>query len=80
MRYIDYINLGFKRCDINDVVEVENTGYSGFYLSKRVSKHATVFVSYGSLDKPKLYIDRPGRDECHIVPLEVGTVMDLCRM
>jgi len=56
MTYQDYINLGFKRTDWNDSVNVHNFGYGGFYLLKQVSKRVAVFVDWKELDHPQLLL------------------------
>lgn len=79
MHYSEYIKLGFRREDMNDSVEFEQTGYRGFYLEKTVSKKMYIGVSSGELDTPKLYIKKQGQDSsCHIIPITSECVIDLC--
>ena len=40
--YKDYIDLGFKRIDITDVVVFERTGYYGYILSFKLTKESFI--------------------------------------
>lgn len=77
MNYEDYINLGFKRIDMNDNVEFGQTGYYGFCLTKKFNKKLTIEVSSGELDKPKLYIQKVGQSTSHILNITPEMVVDL---
>ena len=56
MTYADYILMGFNRVEMNDSVEFNDTGYSGFMLTKKVNDRVEVVASSGTLDKPQMYI------------------------
>jgi hypothetical protein len=58
MIYKDYIDLGFKRTDLDCSVEFKQTGYGGFVLSKKLNKLASIEVCNGEFDKPKLFINK----------------------
>jgi hypothetical protein len=58
MKYIDYINRGFERCELNDTVQYEETGYKGYYLVKKLTKKVTVQVWDSDLDNPVLHIEQ----------------------
>lgn len=58
MKYIDYINIGFERCESNDTVQYEETGYKGYYLVKKITPKVTVEVWDSNLDNPVLYIEQ----------------------
>ena len=58
MKYIDYINRGFERCELNDTVQYEETGYKGYYLIKKITKKVTIQVWNSELDKPNIYIEQ----------------------
>lgn len=58
MKYIDYIDRGFERCEMNDAVQYKETGYKGYYLKKKLTKKVTVQVLDSDLDNPKLYIEQ----------------------
>lgn len=75
MRYIDYINIGFERCESNDTVQYEETGYKGYYLVKKLTKNVTVEVSDLELDKPNLYIEQK-EGEFISLPLTPELVMN----
>ena len=77
MYYQDYIDLGFKRTDMNDAVEFKQTGYKGFALEKKVNDMLMVCVSSTELDKPKLYIRKARQSTYHIIVLTGDMVKDL---
>jgi|LakMenEpi03Aug12_release.lakeMendotaPanAssembly.Ray.scaffolds.fasta_scaffold1665338_1 hypothetical protein len=77
MTYQKYIDLGFKRTDMNDSVEFKQTGYYGFALEKRINKKQMVCVVSGELDNPKLYIKKSNSDTYHIMPISTEAVIDL---
>jgi hypothetical protein len=79
MNYEKYINLGFKRIEMNDNVEFKQTGYYGFCLTKKVNKKLTIEVCSGELDKPKLYIQKVGFGTSHILNLTPEMVIDLLK-
>ena len=71
MNYKDYIDLGFERIDTHDVVEFERTGSDGFVLMKKLNKNTSIEVCSGSLNKPKLYIDKKGENQHYSIDLNV---------
>ena len=77
MKYQEYIDLGFKRTDMNDIVEFKETGYYGYCLEKILSNKLSISVSNGELDRPKLYIKKSYGDTNHIVLLTGEMVKDL---
>lgn len=77
MEYQEYIDLGFERTDMNDNVELRRTGYYGYCLEKKLSYKIMVCVSYGELDKPKLYIKKTGQECYHIIQITGEMVKDL---
>lgn len=77
MKYQEYIDLGFKRIEMNDNVEFKQTGYSGFCLEKKVNKKLSISVCSGDLDKPKLYVKKQNSDTYHIIPISFDIVKDL---
>ena len=78
MNYQEYIKLGFKRTDLDDNVEFRQTGYYGFAIEKQLAKGIAICASSGELHKPKLYINKKGQITCHIIPITVECVIDLC--
>lgn len=78
MTYQKYIDLGFKRTDMNDSVEFKQTGYYGFALEKQINKKQMVCVGSGELDNPKLYIKKRNSQTYHIIPISTEAVIDLC--
>ena len=80
MTYNEYIELGFERGDINDPVELRNTGYSGYWLECKLKKGLLISTSFGELDKPKLYIKRKNDSETYtIIPITDDIVRDLIK-
>ena len=77
MNYQNYIDLGFKRTDLNDTVEFKETGYYGYCLEKRINARMLVSLSSGELDKPKLYIQKTGQECYHIIQITPEMVMDI---
>ena len=75
MKYIDYINRGFERCEMNDTVQYNETGYKGYYLKKKLTKKVTIEVSDMELDKPNLYIEQK-EGEFISLPLTPELVMN----
>jgi hypothetical protein len=77
MTYKEYIDLGFKRVDLNDQVEFNRTGYSGYYLELNIAKHVSIEVCSSELDKPKLYIPKHKSSTCLIIVLSIEQVKEL---
>jgi hypothetical protein len=76
MNYKKYIELGFKRIDFDDKVEIDRTGYGGYSLTKKINKKMHVSVDSSALDKPKLYIKKNLSDTYHIIPLTPDMILD----
>ena len=79
MTYSQYINLGFTRHEMNDQIEFNQTGYTGYSLSAEIDNKLSVCVSSGELDRPKLYIKKPDGDSYHILLITPEMVRDLFR-
>jgi hypothetical protein len=77
MNYQEYIELGFKRHDLDCAVEMKQTGYGGFSLEKKL-KSFSIGVTSPELDKPKLYIPKTNSETYHIIPISTECVIDLC--
>jgi hypothetical protein len=77
MIYEQYINQGFKRTDITDSVEFRQTGYYGFFLSKKVNNKMSIEVSSSELEKPRLYIKKQNDEKYHILPITIEIVKDI---
>ena len=77
MNYKKYIELGFKRYDLNCSVEFNQTGYRGFSLEIDVNDKLRICVTSGDLDKPKLYIKKRNKDTYHIIDISFEVVLDL---
>lgn len=77
MKYKEYIELGFKRTDLNDNVEFNNTGYHGFTLEKKVNKKMLIAASSGELDEPHLYIKKRHSNTYHIIRITPEAVYDI---
>ena len=77
MNYQDYIDLGFKRTDLDDSVEFKDTGYYGYCLEKKYNKKILVCVCAGELDKPKLYIKKGNSEFYHIIQINCEMIRDL---
>lgn len=77
MKYQEYIDLGFVRTEMNDSVEFKQTGYYGYCLGIDLSDKMSISVSFGELDKPKLYIKKRNSDTWHIIQINAEIVKDL---
>jgi hypothetical protein len=77
MNYQDYIDLGFKRTDMDDNVEFRQTGYYGYNLEKKINKTTLLVVYSGELDKPRLYIKKKNNLLYHIIVITPEIVKDL---
>ena len=77
MEYQEYINLGFKRVETNDTVELKRTGYSGFILSKKLRSGVFIEACSGDLFNPKLYIKKKNSIECFILQLTREDILEL---
>jgi hypothetical protein len=80
MTYQEYIDLGFKRGDLDDTVVFKQVGYGGFYLTKKLNKYATIEAAYPlSEGCAKLYINKGKSEENMIVNLGDYQVKQLCK-
>ncbi|MFY7733597.1 MAG: hypothetical protein ACOVSR_08950 [Bacteroidia bacterium] len=77
MKYQEYIQLGFERTDIEDQVEIKNSGYGGFFLKKGITDKITIEVYSSELDNPKMYISKINSETCHIISLTNEMIRDL---
>ena len=75
MKYIDYINMGFERIELNDTVQFEETGYKGYYLIKNLTKKVTIQVWDSELNNPMLHIE-PKEGKFISFPLTPELVMN----
>jgi len=78
MDYKKYVELGFSRTDMNDVVEFNQTGFGGFTLEKEFKKGLSISVSSGELSRPQLYVKKRNGDTYHIITISEECVVDLC--
>lgn len=76
MKYSDYIELGFERLDLQDEVEFNETGYTGYILTKNLPGLFSIEVCSGNLDKPTLYITK--EDTTHPLSITTEIVKTLC--
>lgn len=77
MTYKNYIELGFERHDLNDEVEFNETGYSGFYLKYKLRKGVNIFVNSGELEKPRIYIKNKRETRDYIIDITFNDVVNL---
>ncbi len=77
MEYQEYINLGFKRVETNDTVELKRTGYGGFILTKKLRSGVFIEANSESLDDPKLYVEKKNSIECFILQLTREDILEL---
>lgn len=78
MEYKKYIDLGFKRTDLNCGVEFNRTGYGGFCLEKKINDIQFIGVNSNQLEKPMLYIKKRNQEKYHLIPISCEAVIDLC--
>ena len=62
---------------MNDSVEFKETGNYGYCLGIDLSDKMSISVSFGELDKPKLYIKKRNSDTWHIIQINAEIVKDL---
>jgi len=77
MEYQKYIDLGFKRFEMNCSVTFKETGYNEYGLSKKINKRMTIEVVGSDLSKPKLYIKKFNSESYHIIPITPEMVLDI---
>lgn len=58
MNYKEYIELGFTRLDLDDSVEMDNTGYGGYILKYQLNKKISIEVYFDELQNPRLFIEK----------------------
>lgn len=75
MKYNQYIKLKFERYDLNDVIEFEQTGYTGYVLTYKLSEDLMIQVNGSALDKPQLLIKKPQHNySYHFIDISVERV------
>lgn len=80
MIYKDYIKLGFERYEMNDQVEVDQTGYPGYVLSYNLERRMMIQVDGAHLDRPKLMIPMVDNDErYHIIAISTEVVQAILK-
>jgi hypothetical protein len=77
MEYQKYIDLGFKRFEIDCSVTFRQTGYNEYGLSKKIKKRMTIEVVGSDLSKPKLYIKKRNAEQYHIINITPEMVVDI---
>jgi hypothetical protein len=77
MTYQNYIDLGFKRIETKDAHVFRETGYYGYILTKDITDKITIELSFGELNKPKMYIKKRNSETCHIYDITCECVKDL---
>lgn len=77
MNYQKYIDLGFERVEMDCSVEYEQTGYTGFALTKKVTDNISIEATSGHLDKPKMYIKKANSESHHVIDITPQAVVDL---
>ena len=77
MTYKDYINLGFRRTELNCKATELETGYGGFALTKNINENLMIEVCGDELKSPKLYIRKGDGDSYHIFKITPEAVKDL---
>ena len=78
MKYKKYIDLGFKRIDLNDDIVIKRTGYSGYYLTYQLNEKTSIEVYWDELDNPRLFIEK-NNNECsfHIIKITTKQVLNI---
>jgi hypothetical protein len=80
MTYQEYIDLGFKRGNLDDTVMFKQVGYDGFYLTKKLNKYATIEAAYPlDEDCAKLYIKKGESEDNLIIHIDDWQVKQLCK-
>lgn len=70
MQYQQYIKLKFERQDLNDVIEFNQTGYTGYVLTYKLNEDLMIQVDGSALDKPHLLMRRQkDRDGYHFIEI-----------
>ena len=76
MNYKEYIELGFTRHDLEDSVEMDNTGYGGYILIYQLNKKILIEVYYDELQTPRLYVDKKD-NKSSIIDLSIEQLIKL---
>jgi hypothetical protein len=80
MEYNEYIKLGFTRTDMNDTVNFKQTGYYGYYLTKKINNVISIELYDTDLNKPTMYIQKQAENcKVHRITLTDEMVYDLCQ-
>lgn len=77
MTYKNYIDLGFRRYEMDCGVTFNETGYGGFALAKHVYENISIEVTNDELNSPKLYIRKGNGESYHIFKITPEAVKDL---
>lgn len=76
MNYKEYIELGFTRHDLEDSVEMDNTGYGGYILIYQLNKKILIEVYYDELQTPRLFVDKKDNKSA-IIDLSIEQLIKL---
>jgi hypothetical protein len=78
MRYKKYIDLGFKRHDLNDNFVMERKGYSGYYLTYQLNEKTSIEVYWDELDSPRLFTEKnDDSNSFHIIKITTEQVLNI---
>ena len=77
MIYQEYIQIGFKRYEMDCKEEIKRTGYGGYSLNKKINSVMMVEVHSSELDNPKLYIRKMNQETYHIIPIKPEVVFSM---
>lgn len=78
MKYQEYIEFGFTRVDIKDNVQFQETGYYGYYLTKKLTDSVSIQLYDSELNKPKLYMDNA--DKTYFVTLSIEQLKEILKL
>jgi hypothetical protein len=70
------MDLGFNRIELNDTVEKDLNGYTGFALEKQITENIKVYVHWLKLEKPLLVV-MSNSDYIHQLELHPDVVRDM---
>jgi hypothetical protein len=77
MKYENYIKLGFKRHNTDDVVLFRKTGYRGYFLIKDITETISISVNFESLNEPVMYIKKANSVLVHQIAITPEMVSDI---
>jgi hypothetical protein len=77
MRYKKYIDLGFKRHDLNDNLVMERTGYKGYYLTYKLNEKTSIEVYWNELDNPRLFTEKNDDGDFYIIKITAEQVLNI---